>query len=55
MAVLADDDVIVDGYSEQPGDIDDRLCHPDIRTRRRRVAGGVIMLQMCHERKWSVD
>ena len=43
MAVLADNDVIVHGDAERTRDIDDRLGHLDIRLRRRRVAGGVIV------------
>jgi hypothetical protein len=31
MPVLADDDVVVHGYPERAGDIDDRFCHLDIR------------------------
>jgi hypothetical protein len=34
MAVLADNDVIVHGDAERAGDVDDRLCHLDIRLRR---------------------
>jgi hypothetical protein len=45
MPVLADDEVIVHGNAERCGDVDDRLCHLDIRLRRRRVAGGVIVHQ----------
>ena len=43
VAVFADDDVVVHGNAERSGDIDDRLGHMDIRTRRRRIAGGVVM------------
>jgi hypothetical protein len=43
MAVLADNDVIVHGDAERAGDVDDRLCHLDIRLRRRRIARGVIV------------
>jgi hypothetical protein len=42
MPVLADDEVVVHGDAERRGDIDDRLGHPDVRLRRRRIAGGVI-------------
>ena len=45
MPVLADDDVIVHGYPERAGDVDDRLCHVDIRLRGRRIARGVVMHQ----------
>src|ERR1035437_7689570 len=45
MPVLADDDVIVDGDAERSGDIDDRPGHLDIRQRRRRIAGGMIVHQ----------
>ena len=38
MAVLADDDVVVDGDAERPGDVDDRPGHVDVGARRRRVA-----------------
>jgi hypothetical protein len=43
MAVLADDDVIVHGDAERTGDVDDRLGHLDIRLRRRRIAGGMVV------------
>ena len=43
MPVLADDDVVVHGDAERAGDVDDRLGHLDIRLRRRRIAGGVIV------------
>jgi hypothetical protein len=45
MPVLADDDVIVHGNAERRGDVDDRLGHPDVCLRRRRIAGGVIVHQ----------
>jgi hypothetical protein len=45
MPASADDDVIVHGDAERSGDIDDRFCHPDIRLRRRRIAGGMIVQQ----------
>ena len=38
MAVLADDDVIVDADAEWLGDLDDILRHQDIGARRRRIA-----------------
>ncbi len=43
MPVLADDDVIVHGDAERGGDVDDRLRHLDIRLRRRRIAGRMVM------------
>src|SRR5258708_29265053 len=43
MPVLADHDVVVHGNAERSGDIDDRLGHLDVRLRRRRVAGGMIV------------
>jgi hypothetical protein len=43
MPVLADDDVIVHGDAERPGDVDDRARHLDIRLRRRWIARGVIV------------
>jgi hypothetical protein len=43
MPVLADDDVIVHGNAKRAGDVDDGFCHLDIRLRRRRIAGGVIV------------
>jgi hypothetical protein len=43
--VLADDDVVVHGDAERGGDVDDRLRHPDVRLRRRRVATGMIVHQ----------
>src|ERR1700694_3460912 len=45
MPVLADDDVIVHGDAERAGDVDDRAGHLDIRLRRRRIAGGVVVHQ----------
>ncbi len=45
MPVLADDEVIVHGNTERARDVDDRLCHLDIRLRGRRIAGGVIVHQ----------
>ena len=44
MAVLADDDVVVHGNAERCCNLDDRLGHVDIRLRRRRIAGGVVVL-----------
>jgi hypothetical protein len=46
MSVLADDDVIVHGDAERTGDVDDRFCHLDVRLRRRRIAGGMIVHQL---------
>ena len=43
--MLADNDVIVHGNPERPGDIDDRLGHVDVGARRRWIAGGMIMHQ----------
>jgi len=43
MPVLADDDVVVHGDAERGGDIDDRPGHLDVRLRRRRIAGGVVV------------
>ena len=45
MPVLADDDVVVHGNAERGGDIDDRFRHLDIRLRRGRIAGGVVVHQ----------
>jgi len=45
MAVLADDDVIVDGEAERRGDVDDRPRHLDVGLRGRRIAGGVVVHQ----------
>ena len=45
MAVLADDDVVVDGNAERGGDVDDRFRHLDVGLRRRRIAGGVVVHQ----------
>jgi hypothetical protein len=45
VAVLADDDVVVHGDAERPGDVDDRLRHLDVRARGRRIAGGMIVHQ----------
>jgi hypothetical protein len=43
MPVLADDDVVVHDDAERVGDIDDPARHLDIRLRRRRIAGGVVV------------
>jgi hypothetical protein len=43
MPVLADDDVVVHGDAERPRDVDDGFCHLDIRLRRRRIAGWVVV------------
>jgi hypothetical protein len=43
MSVLADDNVIMHGNAERPGDVDDRLGHVNIGLRRRRIAGGVVV------------
>ncbi len=45
MPILSDDDVIVDGDAERGGNVDDGLGHLDIRLRRRRVAGGMVVHQ----------
>ena len=45
MPVLADDDVVVHGDAERAGNVDDGLRHLDIRLRRRRVAGGMVVHQ----------
>ena len=45
MSVLADDDVVMHGDAERRGDVDDRFRHPDVRLRRRRIAGGVVVHQ----------
>ena len=44
MPVLADDDGVVHGNAERCCNLDDRLGHVDIRLRRRRIAGGVVVL-----------
>ena len=44
MPVLADDDVVVHGNAEGTCDIADRLGHLDVGLRRRRIAGGVVVL-----------
>jgi hypothetical protein len=43
MPASADDDVIVHGDAERCGDVGDGACHLDIRLRRRRIAGGVVV------------
>ena len=43
MTVPTDDDVIVDGDAERGGDVDDGAGHLDIRLRRCRVAGRMVM------------
>ena len=45
MAVLADDDVVMDGDAERSRDIDDRLRHRNVGARGRRIAGGVVVQQ----------
>ena len=45
VAVFADDDVVVHGNAERGGDVHDRFRHLDIRLRRRRVAGGMVVQQ----------
>jgi hypothetical protein len=45
MAVLADDDVVVNRYAERLCRIDDHLRHVDIGARRRRVARGMVVDQ----------
>ncbi len=45
MPVSADDDVVVHRNAKRRGDIDDGLGHLDIRLRRRRIAGGVVVHQ----------
>ena len=45
MPVLADDDVIVHRYAQRARDVDDGFRHLDIRVRRRRIAGRVIVHQ----------
>ena len=44
MPVLAGDDMVVHGNAERCCNLDDRLGHVDIRLRRRRIAGGVVVL-----------
>ena len=43
MAVLADDDVVVDGNAEGASDFDNRLRHLDVRARGRGIAGGMVV------------
>jgi hypothetical protein len=43
MPAPADDDVVVHGDAERGGDVDDRAGHLDIRLRRRRIAGGMVV------------
>ena len=43
MPVLADDDVVVHGDAEWRCDVDDRFRHLNIRLRRRRIAGGMVV------------
>jgi hypothetical protein len=43
MPVLADDDVIMHGDAERPGDVDDRFRHLDVRLRRRGIAEGMVV------------
>ena len=45
MPVLAHNDVIVHRDPERRGNVDDSLGHLDIRLRRRRIAGGVVVQQ----------
>jgi hypothetical protein len=42
--VLPHDDVIVHGNAERSGDIDNGPGHLDIGLRRRRIAGGVVVM-----------
>ena len=43
MPVLADDDVVMHRDTKRPGGLHDRLRHIDVRPRRRRVAGRVVV------------
>ena len=43
MPLLADDDVIVNGNAERLGNVGNRLGHLNVRGRRCRIAGGVIV------------
>jgi hypothetical protein len=43
VAVLADDDVIMNGDAERAGDGDDLLGHLDVGLRPRRVARGMVV------------
>ncbi len=43
IAILADDDVVMHRDAERFGGADDHLCHVDIRARRGRVAGRVVV------------
>ena len=45
MPVPADDDVVVDRNAQRFCDIDDGPGHRDIRLRRRRIAGGMVVHQ----------
>ena len=43
MTIFPDDDVVVNGDAERGGDVDDGFRHRDIRLRRCRIAGRVIV------------
>jgi hypothetical protein len=43
MPVLADDDVVVHGDAERPGDVDDRFRHLDVGLRGRGIAARVVV------------
>ena len=43
MAVLADDDVVMDSDTKRTGGFHDRLRHVDVSPRRSRVAGRVVV------------
>jgi hypothetical protein len=45
MPLLADDDVVMHGNAERLRHLDDLPGHLDVRARRRRVAGGVVVHQ----------
>ena len=45
MAILADDDVVMDRDAERLCDLDDMLRHLDIGVGRRRIAGRVVAHQ----------
>ena len=45
MALLADDDVVMDGNPERARNLDDRPGHVDIGARWCRVAGGMVVQQ----------
>ena len=50
MPAFADDDVVVHGNAERGGDVDDGFGHLDVRLRRRRVAGGVVVHEQTQRR-----